>query len=252
MEIKHIGSRGIMVNYPDLLYTDFACTSNVYLINQPGEMVMIDTFLGPRIMEKTFQALALDPGEVSRVINTHSDWDHIWGNSFFRNADLICHKNYSDLVLHPDSEDFAELGRYARGNVVLALPDVSFDSRLYLERLDIGVFYSPGHSLDSITIYDERDRILICGDNCEKPIPSYVSGMLLEEHLETLVGYLKLDFHYIIPGHGEIMTREELLVNIRYLEDLIAGDEEVLKRYEEEPFKINHLTNLMYMDDQAK
>lgn len=252
MEIKHIGSRGIMVTYPDLLYTDFACTSNVYLINQPKEMVMVDTFLGPRIMEKTFHALELDAGEVTRVINTHSDWDHIWGNSYFNNADLICHTNYSDLVLDPDSEDLAELVRYARGNVVLSLPDLSFDSRLYLERLGLRIFYSPGHSADSISIYDERDRILISGDNCEKPIPSYVNGLLLEQHLATLVGYLELDFQFIIPGHGEIMTREDLLINIRYLEDLIAGDEAVLKRYEAEPFKINHLTNLMYMDDQAK
>lgn len=252
MDINHIGSRGVMVTYQDLLFTHFACTSNVYLINQPGEMVIIDTFLGPRLMEKTFQALALDPSEVTRVINTHSDWDHIWGNSYFEKADLICHKNYNDLVLQPDSEDFAELARYARGHVVLTLPDYSFDSLLQLERLDVSIFYSPGHSADSISVYDERDRILIVGDNCEKPIPSYVTGFLLEQHLETLKGYLQLDFNYIVPGHGEIMTREDLLVNIQYLEDLIAGDDETLTRYKAGPFKINHLTNLIYMDDQTK
>lgn len=252
MEIKQIGSRGIMITYQELLYTDYACTSNVYLIHQPGEMVMCDTFLGPKIMEETFVQLNLDAADVTRVINTHSDWDHIWGNSFFKGADLICHDKYSELVTQTDSDDFAEIARFARGNVVIAVPDLTFDSRLRLGRIGVDIFYSPGHSKDSISIYDERDRVLVTGDNCEKPIPSYVERMLLKEHLETLNEYLEMDFQYIIPGHGEIMTREDLLLNIQYLKDLIAGDEEVLKKYEAEPFKMNHLTNLMYMDQEAK
>ena len=249
MDIKHIGSRGIVINYPDLLDTDFSCTTNVYVINDPEEKVIIDTFLGPQLMAETMKTLKIDPSEIKKVINTHSDWDHIWGNSCFKEASTIAHIRFEDHLVYPGSSDFQELIKYARGPVVISKPSITFESRLVLPENGLEVFHTPGHSADSISVYDAKDQILITGDNCEAPIPSYVNAMLLNEHLASLVRYLDYDFHYIIPGHGEIMTRKELLVNIQYIEDLISGDEETLSRYLEGEFKMNHLTNLMYMRD---
>lgn len=249
MDIKHIGSRGIIVNYNDLVDTDFSCTTNIYIINDPIARVIIDTFLGPDIMAETVKALTIDPVSIKKVINTHSDWDHIWGNSYFPQAEIIAHARFPELVDYPDSPDFVELKKYARGPIKIVESALTFDSKIALPGIGLEIFYTPGHSVDSISVYDKKDHILIVGDNCEAPIPSYVDAFLLEQHLSSLVRYLDFDFEYIIPGHGEVMTRKDLLVNIQYLEDLIRGDEADLAQYLDGEFKMNHLTNLMYMGE---
>lgn len=249
MDIRKVGSRGTMVTYQELADTEFACTSNIYVIEGEGELVVIDTFLGPQIMARTFQHLQLDPDQVRTVVNTHSDWDHIWGNSYFENARVIAHRYFTDLLDRADSPEFQELEKYAAGPIEIKDPDLTFDSRIRFPALGLELFHSPGHSADSISIYDEKDHILIVGDNCEWPIPSYVNGLLLEQHRASLRNYLTYEFEYIIPGHGEIMTREGLLENICYIEDLIEGDEEKLRSYETGAAKLIHLTNRMVMEN---
>lgn len=249
MDIKHIGTRGIVVNYDDLVDTDFSCTTNVYIINDPEMKVIIDTFLGPDIMAETFKALKLDPKDIKTVINTHSDWDHIWGNSLFSQAQTIAHTSFRELVNYPDTPEFVELRQYASGPVKVQEPSITFESNLRLPVPGLELFHTPGHTADSISIYDEKDRVLIVGDNCEAPIPSYVNANLLEEHRDSLIRYLDYDFDFIVPGHGAVMTRKELLVNIQYLTDLIEGDEMALSKYLAGEFRMNHLTNLMYMGE---
>lgn len=249
MDMQKVGSRGTMVTYQELADTEFACTSNIYIISCSGEMVVIDTFLGPRIMADTFQELEANAKEVKIVINTHSDWDHIWGNSYFKNSMIVAHKNFAEYLMKTDTEEFQELEKYAEGPIEIIHPTLTFDKRIYFEKLGIEVFYSPGHTGDSISIYDTKDKILIVGDNCESPIPSYVNGLLLEEHLESLKNYLTYDFEFIIPGHGKMMTRQDLVDNIQYIEDLIEGDPDKLKFYEMGESKLIHLTNQLYMEN---
>lgn len=251
MDIKKIGSRGTVVTYQELVDTEFACTSNIYIINCNDELVVIDTFLGPKIMAETFRELEANPDQVKTVINTHSDWDHIWGNSFFEKALLLAHNNYTDHLDHSENPEFQELEKYAKGPIKIITPTITFEEKVYFPGLGLEVFHSPGHTADSLSIFDVKDKILIVGDNCEAPIPSYVNGLLLEEHLESLRLYLTYDFEFIIPGHGKVMTREDLHENIKYLETLIEGDEEKLKVYETGESKLIHLTNQMYMESAS-
>ena len=252
MDMQKVGSRGTVVTYQELADTEFACTTNIYVISCNGQLVVIDTFLGPRIMAETFRELEADANKVKIVINTHSDWDHIWGNSYFENAIIVAHKSFEEHLKHTDAEEFQELEKYARGPIKIIHPSLTFDERIYFERLGLEVFYSPGHTGDSISIYDREDKILIVGDNCESPIPSYVNGLLLEEHLASLKNYLTYDFEFIVPGHGKMMTREDLVDNIQYIEDLIEGDADKLKFYEMGASKLIHLTNQLYMENSAE
>ncbi|PKK39825.1 hypothetical protein ABB02_00879 [Clostridiaceae bacterium JG1575] len=252
MKMTAIGERGTMITFEDLVDTEFACTSNVYLIQDEKENVMVDTFLGSEAMAEILEAKGLRKEQFGKIINTHSDWDHIWGNAYFDQADIICHCAYSKILKERGNADYEELKKYARGSVSLEEPTLSFEQRIILNRLDLEVFSSPGHSLDSITVFDRKDKVLVVGDNCELPIPSYVNPFLLQEHLQTLKDYLNYDFEQIIPGHGPAMNRGDLAGNITYLEDLIQGDEDVLKKYNEGDYKLNHLTNLMYMESQRE
>lgn len=245
MKIRNIGSRGIIVTYDDLLDTEFSCTSNIYIVKGEKEACVIDTFLGPKIMGTTLKEIGLASNDVKYVINTHSDWDHVWGNSHFSGAVVIAHEKL--LESKETGEDFEELLKFASGKIKLREPDITFDSKLDLKDIKLELFYTPGHTSDSISIYDPVDRVLIVGDNAENPIPSFIDPLLVEKHLRSLETYLEMDFEILIPGHGEIMTREELMLNITYLQDLLKNDPEELEKYNKGKTKFNHQINLNYL-----
>ncbi len=247
MKITNLGTRGIMITYDDLVDTEYMCTSNIYIVKGETENVVIDTFLGPKIMKATLEKLGLSSDSFKKVINTHSDWDHIWGNSAFSKADIIGHTKLRKSVQESAKKDLEELEMYASGEIILKPPTITFDTKLNLPDLELELFSTPGHTEDSISIYDARDKILITGDNCEDPIPSFIDPFLLEEHLNSLQSYLAYDFEYIIPGHGEKMTRAELMLNIEYINDLIHYEDRDLKKYDTGKTKLNHNVNMTYL-----
>jgi cyclase len=69
------------------------------------------------------------------------------------------------------------------------------------------------HTSDSISVYDEKDEVLIVGDNVEEPEP-YMNDVSKEVFIKTLESYLKYPFRYIIAGHywseNDIVLRENI------------------------------------------
>ena len=78
-------------------------------------------------------------------------------------------------------------------------------------------FHTPGHTLDSSSCLDERDRVLFVGDNVESPIP-YLNNVNFDQYIRTLKSYLELDWKYIIAGHDPLLETPDLIKqNIDYL-----------------------------------
>jgi glyoxylase-like metal-dependent hydrolase (beta-lactamase superfamily II) len=49
------------------------------------------------------------PGMPKRVINTHEDGDHVWGNQLFEGAEIIAHRSVPERmrhVAHPEESGF--------------------------------------------------------------------------------------------------------------------------------------------------
>jgi glyoxylase-like metal-dependent hydrolase (beta-lactamase superfamily II) len=55
------------------------------------------------------------PGMPKRVINTHEDGDHVWGNQLFEGAEIIAHRTVPDRMRHVadprESQKLAILGK---------------------------------------------------------------------------------------------------------------------------------------------
>ena len=71
----------------------------------------------------------------------------------------------------------------------------------------------PGHSVDSISVLVEEDRVLFAGD-AFMPIPYMVDGN--EEELLTSIKRIgKMGLENIIQGHGDIILRGEIEEAVR-------------------------------------
>jgi hydroxyacylglutathione hydrolase len=214
MEQISIGKRGKLFVFNDL----DGCPTHVYTMIGEHHVFIIDTYLGPSYLEPVLDSLKdFRKNRKTVVINTHYDWDHIWGNSAFPQGLFIAHEEFpKQLELHFE-EQLKTNQEYVRDNITIPIPNITFSHKMTFIGEGIEIFHSPGHTSDSISIYDAKDEALIVGDNVEEPEP-YMNDVSKEVFIKTLKSYLKYPFKFLIAGHywseNDIVLRE----NIRKLE----------------------------------
>ncbi len=245
---RQIGSRGRLFTFDDLVASRFGTTTNVYALEAGRNLLVCDTYLGPEALRPALAEL-LRGRENVVVVNTHADWDHVWGNCMFAADRIIGHRLCRERLLTEGETDLARYACWQRGDISLVPPEVTFEDRLELPEFDVELFSSPGHTPDSISIYDREDQVLVVGDNAERPIPSCIDPMNLDAHVDSLKDYLTYLCNIVVPGHGDLLTAADVRANIAYLDALRRGD---TAEYEDEPYLLNHLENLRLIKESRR
>ena len=237
MEKTKIGNRGISFTFHEL--NEFA--TYVYLINTESNIFIVDTFLGPKSMNGIKRyILGNFPNKNIIIFNTHFHWDHIWGNCAFPNSDIIAHSQCRKNIQTHSKEELEKFKQYRQGEVAIVYPNITFEDRLIFHNDGIEIFYSPGHSVGSASLYDKIDKVLYVGDNVEFPIP-YFCDNNFDEYINTLEKYLTIDFEMLLTGHSGAVNRELLMGHIEYIKDFKAGN---YAKYEKDEYKNVHLENV--------
>ena len=79
-----------------------------------------------------------------------------------------------------------------------------------------------GHTDGDVFIYLPQEKVVASGDALIDWMP-FLNDGYPEEWVQTLDALEKFDFMHIIPGHGEVVSREHLSFFRGYLADLIAA-----------------------------
>ncbi len=206
IKTEKIGARSTVFTYrlPDW-------DLNLHVIEGENRSYVIDTGIGSESMKPVNELLAHGEKPVV-VINTHYHWDHIWGNFCFKDGMIISHKSCRELAEVHWQEMIDENAQYIAGEAELCLPDIVFEDEIYFPDDKIRIFYSPGHSVDSISVFDEQDGVLNAGDNIgdtmEKILPHLDTDA--STYLETIKAYKKLGIKAIVSGHNTVLGKEIL------------------------------------------
>jgi glyoxylase-like metal-dependent hydrolase (beta-lactamase superfamily II) len=132
------------------------------------------------------------------------------------------------IIIGEIKKDIETYKKYIRGDVVITLPDTVFDDEINFPEDEVKFFYSPGHTDDSSSCFDKKDKVLFVADNIEDPIPyirSNLDGVKL--YIKTLKNYLEMDWLILIPGHGPITNKILLQQNLDYLVNFPKLAEEI-------------------------
>lgn len=139
------------------------------------------------------------------VINTHHHGDHTGSNlSFLATAELIAHANARKHMIE---------------GKMPGPPRITFshETSVFLGGKEVrAIYYGRGHTDGDIAVYFPAERVVHLGDlmagtrGVTNPVVDYKNGGCLRDWPATLDGVLKLDIDTVIPGHGEISTREGL------------------------------------------
>jgi cyclase len=161
------------------------------------------------------------------VLNTHQHDDHAGGNAKLRAiANVVAHEqvhaNLSDIQ-RPYYEDTP--------GTPIGLPNITFGDQLtvHLGGKEVRVrYFGPGHTDGDAFVYFPELKVLHTGDMFLSRTPAaaaaaagkppgrniyvdYVQGGSFLAFTRSLDGALQLDFDTVIPGHGPLSTRAEMM-----------------------------------------
>lgn len=218
MKIQNIGDRGVVFSLVDeFSYPDYYCPANIYAVNGEEKIYLSDGYFGSEILKEVVKYLEKEFGKKQYILfNSHFHWDHIRGNCFFSNEIIISNQLTKDLIIEKNKDKSKLNEAYQQRKIVL--PNMTFERDCTeFEKDKITFFHSPGHTEDSSSCYDAKNKVLFAADNIEYPFP-YVTSSNLSTYISTLKKYLKSPAEIVIPSHGYVTDKKLVEANLKYLE----------------------------------
>ncbi|MBN1683457.1 MBL fold metallo-hydrolase [Candidatus Bathyarchaeota archaeon] len=238
MEYQKVGTRGHLFTFNEPYLT------NVYVINGKKHIIFLDTFLGPNAIIEIKKRLIEEEvyGKSFIVFNSHADYDHYWGNQEFVNDLIIAHDSAYKRIKAQGKQSLELYGKIKKGDVKITPPNLLFRKKIILTYDEVEFNYTPGHTGDSASCFDQVDKVLFVGDNLELPFPQ-VNLLNLKDWQSSLEEYLNINPSIIISGHDLPSNNLDILnKNLNYIKNLHSNKINYNNYSEDE--KIKHFRNL--------
>ena len=186
-----------------------ALDCNTYVIKgEPGIIVDAGSLTYLPSLAQDMHADGIAPEDIGIIVNTHLHGDHCGANKGFRDL------SGARISLHPVQKQNYEVTVVDTARL-FGLPAVHVeedelfkDSTLNAGDMEFEFIHSPGHSLDSICFYCEKEKVLICGDVIFQGNIGRVDlpGGDAEQLVESIERLSHLDIEYVLPGHMGIVA----------------------------------------------
>jgi glyoxylase-like metal-dependent hydrolase (beta-lactamase superfamily II) len=224
-------------------------------------LVVFDTLLCPEDAYAMMQMVQDQVvGRRVLVVNSHADWDHAWGNSYFTGehaAPIIAHE-YGRVRMESE-EARAELADYQQRypifrNVKLVPAPLTFNSKLTIHdgNLTIELFPAPGHHLDHIAAWIPQLSLLLAFDAAESPLPCIEDAAAVPSMFATLEHFLSLHSERVLCSHGKTTSPAIVKANLAYLREIERRCRELLLKRRPKPQELEHGAELInYRLDDA-
>ena len=216
-------------------------TSNSGLINRGGGLV-VDTFWDlPHTRQLIANYARVWKGPARRVVNTHHNGDHCWGNQLFAGAEIIGHrlcaaamaKELPEMMqmlrLAVDSDDVpvAAMARALREwdftGIEPTPPTTLIDETLDLDLDSVQVrlvYVGPAHTAGDVIVHLPEERVLFTGDVLFRLCTPIGWEGTYAKWIEALDRIVALQPEVIVPGHGPLCGLEgpqEMKVYLQYV-----------------------------------
>jgi len=169
-------------------------------------------------------------GPIRYVINTEHHVDHIFGNYYFRGTGAIVHHegvaaNFMEVTPSLDSYDYAVEAIPSddpEGAAILpdretyfadpGRADITFTGDLTLRVGDrtFELLHTPGHTPGQLAVHVPEERMVFTGDTIFSGCQTWLMGSNVTQWLTALDRIAALDVDRIVPGHGEVVTKQYL------------------------------------------
>lgn len=203
-----------------------------------AETLLVDTFFDLAHTRRLLDAIAREVrAPIGRVVNTHFNGDHCWGNQLVREAEIIGHRSVPDdmrklapemleaLRQAPDTVPAARamregMARFDFRGIELVPPTTLFEDRLELELDGLAVelvHVGPAHTTGDVIVHVPAEGIVFTGDVLFRLCAPLGWEGTFERWIEALETIAALGADTIVPGHGPVCGPEGALEMRDYL-----------------------------------
>jgi glyoxylase-like metal-dependent hydrolase (beta-lactamase superfamily II) len=166
-------------------------------------LIVVDDKFAVQAAYVLAQIKKISPLPIKYLLNSHHHGDHASGNAYMREmagVDIIAHRNIR--------ENFLRTKQAGEPNITFAN-----ESAVYLGGVEVQLIWcGRGHTNGDTVIYFHDLKTVHTGDLIidAMPVIDYPGGGSAIEFLPTIDKLLTIDFDTMIPGHGKIMTKEDV------------------------------------------
>jgi cyclase len=230
------------------------CDANSGLVNRGGGVVIDTQSDLPHGRQMIEMFSKVWPAMPKRVVNTHEDADHVWGNQLFEGAEIIAHRSLPERMKQvANPEELQHLlhgvanastrqalqaqhpGLVAAGQqlledynfdgIKLVLPTTLFDARyeLNLDGTEVHLIYvGPCHQIGDTIVHVPKEGVVFAGDVLFRLCTPMGWVGTYEKWFHCLDLIIQLNPKVIVPGHGPLCGIEgatEMKAYLQYLRD---------------------------------
>jgi glyoxylase-like metal-dependent hydrolase (beta-lactamase superfamily II) len=234
--------------HPDvILLTSRIWQTNCTIVRAGEECFVIDSPILPEELQALPSLLEQSSLELSGLLATHGDWDHLLGRLAFPQTSLGCAESTAARMSASPGESQRELRAfdeqfYLERPAPLALGSLQalpVPGRLGIETpptqtsptRELELHPAEGHTSDGMTVWIPWARVLVAGDYLsDVEVPFFAEGGGTRaaygatlERMRPLIAAAE----YVVPGHGHPLDSSTAL---RVLEEDLAYLEDLAKR----------------------
>lgn len=212
--------------------------SNSGFVAKGGGFV-VDTLYDLPLTRRMIDLYAsVHPEPAARLLNTHHNGDHCWGNQLFPDAEIIGHRGCAErfhmflpsaaeaIRTMPDAPEHLrglqhEFSPFDFSGIVLTPPNHVIDGDLTLDldgtRADI-VHVGPAHTEGDLIVHLPVESVVFCGDVFfHRCTPIGWEGST-DRWIAALARIEALAPQYVVPGHGPVCGVDGVREMRQYLE----------------------------------
>ncbi len=202
--------------------------ANAGIIIGKDGIVVIDTLTSSKEAGRFINDIkAVSDKPVTYVVNTHYHLDHSFGNADFADlgARIISHINCRDSIMTRGEAALKGAANYGfteddMKGTRIAYPELTFNS---IMELDTGVqtvkliYLNHAHTDGDIIVYLPEEKVMFTGDILFTGYHPFMADGYIDQWVKVLDYILTMDVDTIIPGHGPISSKEDIVDMRNYI-----------------------------------
>ena len=129
-------------------------------------------------------------------------------------VDVIRRQDPGALRLMPAEKDY-----------ILNPPSITFNDRMTLKvgEHTFRLYFTPGHSPSQICVHVPEERVVFVGDTIFANCQTWLHSADIDQLIASLHFLETLDVDYIVPGHGPVVARDYIHVQIGFIYEWIGA-----------------------------
>jgi glyoxylase-like metal-dependent hydrolase (beta-lactamase superfamily II) len=209
-------------------------TNGGIIVGDEG-VLLVDSLRVPSFARRLIEDVRkLTDKPIRYVIDTHSHWDHSWGNEEFPDSTIIGHANCRAEMLDLEAREWwmnrvvssGESWSEEAKTVNVTPPNLTFDEKMSLyfagRRIDL-LYLGRAHTSGDVFIHLPDDRLLFTGDVAQDGGVPFMLDGYLEDWVGTDTRLAELDCERFMAGHGPIGEPPALLEARDFIATLVEG-----------------------------